>query len=186
VTLTATVPGVFVEVLGDGVLITGESGVGKSELALELISRGASLIVDDAPEFVSDGGVFLHGHCPEGLGEFLAHRDLGVLNIRALFGTGAVKPGGRLALIVDLRRPAVADEGPCLDLEYESRAILGVEVPKVRVRASPGRSLAVVVETLVRAHRLRARGYDAFQDFQRRQAALMGLPEDTFTRGEER
>jgi HPr kinase/phosphorylase len=181
-----TIPGVFVEVLGAGVLITGESGIGKSELALELISRGARLVVDDAPEFSSAGGLRVEGSCPEGLGDFLAHRDLGVVNIRALFGAGAVTPRAGLDLIVDLRRPAPAPgvgEPPPLELGYESRDVLGMSIPAVRLSTSPGRTLAVVVETLVRAHRLRVRGYDAFDDFQRRQAALMGLAEGELTGG---
>jgi HPr kinase/phosphorylase len=172
-----TIPGVFVEVLGEGVLLTGASGVGKSELALELISRGARLIVDDAPEFQLAGGLGLEGTCPEGLGDFLAHRDLGILNIRALYGAGAVKARGRLGLIVELRRPPASgpvDEGPCLDLPYETRDILDVPVPAVRLWTRTGRTLAVIVETLVRKHRLRERGYDAFTDFERRQEALMG------------
>jgi HPr kinase/phosphorylase len=171
-----TIPGVFVEVLGEGVLITGPSGVGKSELALELISRGGRLIVDDAPEFQLAGGIGVEGTCPEGLGEFLAHRDLGLLNIRALFGAGAVKGRGRLGLIVELRRPGASgppDEGPCLELAWEAREVLGVPVPAARLWVGAGRSLAVIVETLVRGHRLRERGYDAYADFVRRQEALM-------------
>jgi HPr kinase/phosphorylase len=171
-----TLPGVFVEVLGEGVLLTGRSGVGKSELALELISRGGRLIVDDAPEFQVAVGLGVEGTCPEGLGEFLAHRDLGILNIRALFGAGAVKARGRLSLIVELRGPPSGtgvEEGPCLDLAWEMRAVLGVPVPAVGVIARTGRSLAVIVETLVRSHRLRERGYDAYGDFTRRQEALL-------------
>jgi len=176
-----TIPGVFVEVLGEGVLLTGASGVGKSELALELISRGGCLIVDDAPEFQPAAGMGLDGTCPEGLGDFLAHRDLGILNIRALYGTGAVKARCRLSLIVELRRPepvGPTDDGPCLELPFETRSVLGVSVPAVRLWTRSGRTLAVIVETLVRNHRLRERGYDAYADFVRRQEALMGPPPD--------
>ncbi len=171
-----TIPGVFVEVLGEGLLLTGASGVGKSELALELISRGARLIVDDAPEFQLAGATSVEGTCPEGLGDFLAHRDLGILNVRALFGSGAVKSRGRLELVVELRRPpanGAVDDGPCLDLQYQTRDVLGVAVPSVRLWTRVGRSLAVIVETLVRSHRLRERGYDAYADFVRRQEALL-------------
>jgi HPr kinase/phosphorylase len=175
-TPVVTIPGVFVEVLGEGVLLTGASGVGKSELALELISRGARLIVDDAPEFQLASATSVEGTCPEGLGDFLAHRDLGILNIRALFGSGAIKSRGRLELVVELRRPPAngpVDEGPCLELGYGSRDVLGVAVPSVRLWTRIGRSLAVIVETLVRSHRLRERGYDAYADFVRRQEALL-------------
>lgn len=172
-----TVPGVLVEVLGEGVLLTGASGVGKSELALELVSRGARLIVDDAPEFRRLEDSSLEGSCPEeGLGDFLAHRELGILNVRELLGAGAVCARGRLELIVELCRPAVSgivEEGPCLGLCYETREVLGVPVPAVRLWSHVGRHLAVLVETLVRCHRLRRAGYDAYADFTRRQEALM-------------
>ena len=172
-----TVPGVLVEVLGEGVLLTGASGVGKSELALELVSRGARLIVDDAPEFRRLEDSSLEGSCPEeGLGDFLAHRELGILNVRELLGAGAVRSRGRLELIVELRRPSVSgavDEGPCLGLCYETREVLGVPVPAVRLWSRAGRNLAVLVEMLVRNHRLRRAGYDAYADFTRRQEALM-------------
>lgn len=177
-TPVVTIPGVFVEVLGEGVLLTGASGVGKSELALELISRGARLIVDDAPEFQLGGATRVEGACPEGLGDFLAHRDLGILNVRALFGSGAVKSHGRLELIVELRRPpanGAVDEGPCLEIQYQNRDVLGIAVPSVRLWTRVGRSLAVIVETLVRSHRLRERGYDAYADFVRRQEALLAI-----------
>jgi HPr kinase/phosphorylase len=178
VSAVVTLPGVFIEVLGEGVLLAGASGVGKSELALELISRGGRLVVDDAPEFHVSGGVGIEGTCPEGLGEFLAHRDLGILNIRALFGAGAVAARARLGLIVELRRPAEGrgvDEGPCLDLTWDVRRVLGVDVDAVRLWMRAGRSLAVLVETLVRSYRLRVRGYDPYADFTRRQEALMGV-----------
>jgi HPr kinase/phosphorylase len=180
-TPVVTIPGVFVEVLGEGVLLTGASGVGKSELALELISRGARLIVDDAPEFQLSGATTVEGSCPEGLGDFLAHRDLGILNVRALFGSGAVKSRGRLELVVELRRPPASgavDEGPCLEVAYATRDVLGVAVPSVRLWTRVGRSLAVIVETLVRSHRLRERGYDAYADFVRRQEALLAVRGD--------
>lgn len=173
-----TIPGVFIEVLGEGVLLAGVSGVGKSELALELISRGGRLVVDDAPEFYVAGGVGVAGACPEGLGEFLAHRDLGILNVRALFGAGAVVACARLGLIIELRRPGEgqgADEGPCLELSWDVRQVLGVDVDVVRLWVRPGRSLAVLVETLVRSYRLRQRGYDPYADFTRRQEALMAV-----------
>jgi len=171
---TITVHGVFMEVMGIGVLLTGESGVGKSELALELVSRGHRLIADDAPEFSLIAPDILNGTCPEALRDFLEVRGLGVLNIRAMFGDNAIKQNKYLRLIVHLEQMS-DDKLRHIDRlkgNTSTCALLGVAVPQVTLPVAPGRNLAVLVETAVGNHVLRLRGYSSaehFVDKQRRQ-----------------
>lgn len=169
------VHGVMMEVMGIGVLLTGRSAIGKSELALELISRGHRLVADDAPEFTRTAPDTLHGTCPELLQDFLEVRGLGILNIRAMFGDNAIKRGKNLRLIVDLV-PREGDYGPELDRlqgSYQVRALLEVEVPQVKLPVAPGRNLAVLVEAATRNQILRYGGYDAAEDFTQRQRAAL-------------
>ena len=161
------VHGVYLEVLGIGVLITGESGVGKSELALELITRGHRLIADDAPEFSRISPDALNGVCPSALSGFLEVRGLGILNIRSMFGDSAIKQNRNLRLIVHLQH--MGDEElrkiDRLQGSRQSVTILEVEVPRIILPVAPGRNLAVLVEGAVRDHILHLKGYSAAQDF---------------------
>jgi len=167
---TTTLPGVFMEVGGIGVLLTGESGIGKSGLGLALIGRGHRLVADDAAEFarVEEG---LEGVCPGGLGGFLVVRGLGVLNVRAAYGDAAVKERARLGLIIHLERPPEdgAVEVDPLHPDYRSRRCLGVDVPELRLPLRCDGDPAVLVEAAVRNHVLRRGGYDAVEDFTARQ-----------------
>jgi len=168
---TATLHGVFMEVRGLGVLLTGESGVGKSELALELVTRGHRLIADDAPEFSRAAPDVVRGACPELLQGFLEVRGLGVLNIRAMYGDSAIKKDKNLRLIVDLK-PIHDDDIRNIDRlvgSQQSEMVLDVAVPKVILPVAPGRDLALLIEAAVRNHILRLGGYDASQDFIERQ-----------------
>jgi HPr kinase/phosphorylase len=167
----ATVHGVFMEVLGMGVLLTGDPAIGKSELALDLINRGQRLIADDAPEFAQVAPETLQGSCPPLLQDFLEVRGLGILNIRAMFGESAVRQSKNLNLIVDLRS---LDERELAGIDrlsgtLSTRAILGVAVPEVTMPVAPGRNLAILVEAAVRHQILRIRGYDASNEFVERQ-----------------
>ncbi|MDX1251619.1 MAG: HPr(Ser) kinase/phosphatase [Gammaproteobacteria bacterium] len=166
-----TLHGVFMEVLGIGVLLTGESGVGKSELALELVSRGHCLIADDAPEFSRIAPETLEGSCPEVLRDFLEVRGLGILNVRAMFGDSAIKHSEYLRLIIHLRR--LTDEEiykmDRLRGEHSRRTILDVEMPQIMLPVAPGRNLAVLVEGAVRNHILSLGGYRAAEIFMERQ-----------------
>jgi HPr kinase/phosphorylase len=164
--------GVFMEVLGMGVLLMGDSAIGKSELALELINRGHRLIADDAPELANTAPETLEGTCPALLRDFLEVRGLGILNIRAMFGESAVLPSKELNLIVNLR--ALNDRELAgidrLSGTLSARRVLGVTVPEVTMPVAPGRNLAILVEAAVRNQVLRIRGYDAGVDFAERQA----------------
>lgn len=168
-----TLHGVFLEVLGMGVLLVGDPGVGKSELALEMVVRGGHrLIADDAPEMARIGPETLQGSCPELLRDFLEVRGLGVLNVRAMFGEGAVQQAEQLSLIVNMRSldgEALARMDR-LHGSLTSRTILGVAIPEITLPVAPGRNLAVLLETAVRHQILRLRGYDASADLIERQA----------------
>ena len=163
--------GVFMEVLGIGVLLTGDSGVGKSELALELVSRGNRLIADDSPEFSCIAPDTLNGTCPALLRDFLEVRGLGVLNIRAMFGDSAIKNNKYLRLIIHLKK--MGDEEvhnlDRLQGNHGACRILEVDVPQTTLPVAPGRNLAVLAEGAVRNHILSLSGYSAANDFAERQ-----------------
>jgi len=169
-----TLHGVFLDVLEIGVMITGDSSIGKSELALELISRGHGLVADDAVELQQIGPDTISGRCPPMLRDFLEVRGLGVLNIRSIFGETAVRPRKILRVIVHLEGPGRAEaEKDRLSTIASTRTILGVEIPLVTLAVAPGRNLAVLVEAAVRNHILITRGIDSTRDFIERQAAAM-------------
>ncbi|MEW5903687.1 MAG: HPr(Ser) kinase/phosphatase [Pseudomonadota bacterium] len=162
--------GVFLDVLGVGVMITGDSGVGKSELALELITRGNGLVADDVVDLYRISPEALEGRCPEMLRDFLEVRGLGVLNIRTMFGETAVRRKKSLKLIVHLYRPP-HDDLSKLDRLPQSgfEDILGVAVSKVEIPVLAGRNLAVLVEAAARNFVLQQRGIDTMQEFIERQ-----------------
>jgi Serine kinase of the HPr protein, regulates carbohydrate metabolism len=169
---STTCHGVFLEVLGMGVLITGDSGVGKSELALELISRGSGLVADDVVELYRVGPETVEGRCPAMLRDFLEVRGLGVLNIRIIFGEAALRPRKNLKLIVHLERPGGAGTTPMerLPLKPGTADILNVAIRKVTIPVAAGRNLAVLTEAAVRNYVLQLRGIDSTRDFIARQA----------------
>ena len=168
---STTAHGVFLDVLGMGVLITGDSGVGKSELGLELISRGSGLIADDVVELYRIAPETVEGRCPTLLKDFLEVRGLGVLNIRTIFGEAALRPRKNVKLIVHLGRPTARMER--LPLNAGSERIMGVDVRKVMIPVAAGRNLAVLTEAAVRNYVLQLRGFDSTQEFVERQSGQM-------------
>ncbi|MCU7919621.1 MAG: HPr(Ser) kinase/phosphatase [Candidatus Thiodiazotropha sp. (ex Epidulcina cf. delphinae)] len=165
------VHGVYMEVLGKGVLLSGNPAIGKSELALDLISRGHRLIADDATELYKTGSSTVNGRCPKVLQDFLEVRGLGLINIRAMFGNSAIKPNKQLHLIIDLLH---FDDKKLHDMDrlegcHSYRTLLGVEVPQTSLPVAAGRNLAILVETAVRQHLLMLDGYNATSDFIDRQ-----------------
>lgn len=166
-----TLHGVFMEVMGTGVLITGESGIGKSELALELISRKHRLIADDAPEFTRVAPALLVGSCPTMLRDFLEVRGLGVLNIREMYGDNALKTNKYLRLILHLKRMDIKDRQQ-IDRLYgtrNKRNILDVDIPEFILPVATGRNLAVMIEAAVQNQILLKNGQDASEEFITRQ-----------------
>jgi HPr kinase/phosphorylase len=163
--------GVFMDVLGLGVLITGDSGVGKSELGLELISRGHGLVADDVVEISRIAGTTLEGRCPPMLKDFLEVRGLGLLNIRTIFGETAVRPKMKLKLVAHLEGPHPDGRNPAerLPLADMSEEVLGVTVRRVVIPVAAGRNLAVLIEAAVRNHILQLRGVNSMDEFMARQ-----------------
>jgi len=172
---TTELHGVFMDVLGLGVLITGESGVGKSELGVELISRGHGLVADDVVEVSRIGGGALEGRCPALLKDFIEVRGLGVLNIRTIFGETAVRRKMKLRLVTHLSRIPSSSRDPSerLPLSELTEEILGVTVRKVIIPVAAGRNLAVLVEAAVRNEILKLRGIDSMAEFLARQSSEM-------------
>ena len=166
--------GVFMDILGLGVLITGESGLGKSELGLELISRGHGLVADDAVDIYRISQTALEGRCPELLQNLLEVRGIGLLDIKAIFGETAVRRKMRLKLIVHLvRKETMEREFERLPYEPLYEDVLGLPVRKGVIAVDAGRNLAVLVEAAVRNTVLQLRGIDTYQDFiQRHQKAM--------------
>jgi HPr kinase/phosphorylase len=164
--------GVCMDVLGLGVLITGDSGAGKSELALELISRGHGLVADDVVDISRIAASTLECRAPPVLKDFLEVRGLGVLNIRTIFGETAVRPKMNLRLIVRLDRSGTT-ESERLPQNELSEDILGVAVRKVVLPVAAGRNLAVLLEAAVRNYILKLRGIDSTAELMQRQQAAM-------------
>ena len=167
--------GVFLDVFEIGVLLTGSSGLGKSELALELISRGHSLVADDAVELHRTSPEVLEGRCPTMLRDFLEVRGLGVLNIRHIFGETSIRPKKQLKLIINLV-PADDEDMKQLDrlsIRSETESILNVRIRAVTLPVAAGRNLAVLVEAAVRNYILQLRGKDSTREFLERHQAMM-------------
>ncbi|MBK7744513.1 MAG: HPr kinase/phosphorylase [Betaproteobacteria bacterium] len=170
-----TLHGVFLDVLEMGVLITGASAIGKSELALELISRGNGLIADDIVEIYRISPETLEGRCPSVLRDFLEVRGIGILNIRTIFGETAVRPRKLLKFIVHLEDHShdSFSELDRLQVNATYQEILGVPIRKVTIPVAAGRNLAVLVEAAVRNFVLNQRGIDSTKEFIERQQKLM-------------
>jgi HPr kinase/phosphorylase len=172
---TISVHGVFIEVQGFGVLIKGNAAIGKSELALELITRGHRLIADDIVDFYRISPERIEGRCPALLQDFLEVRGLGILNIRALFGDNSVKPTKPLDLIIqlelaDILNPQALDR---LSAKTQYECVLDVSISKVVIPIAAGRNISVLVEVAVRNHILLLRGINATQQLSKRQKLMM-------------
>lgn len=169
-----TMHGVLMDVLGVGLIITGESGLGKSELGLELISRGHGLVADDVVELARVGPNTIEGHCPTLLANLLEVRGLGLLDIKAIFGETAVRRKMRLRMIVHLvKHSTLEEEYQRLPLDVLTQNVLGIEVRKVVIPVGLGRNIAVLTEAAVRNTILQLRGIDTLAEFMTRQTAAV-------------
>jgi HPr kinase/phosphorylase len=160
---TAMVHGVFVEVYGVGVLITGNAGVGKSESALELITRGHRLIADDSV-IVKNMGDKLLGYSPENIRYFMEVRGLGIINVQQIYGPGAIRPEKTVEIVVELQRWQSGQEVERLGDVKKEFEVLGVSCPKFTIPVRPGRNIPAIIETAARKFRLDQTGYDATQE----------------------
>lgn len=156
--------GVLIEVYGEGLLILGESGVGKSETAIELVKRGHRLVADDAVEIRKASNITLIGSSPENIRHFLELRGIGIINARRLFGMGAVKVTEKIDLIVELElwNPDKVYDRMGTDNQYTS--ILGVKVPSLTIPVKPGRNLAVILEVAAMNNRQKKMGYNGARE----------------------
>jgi HPr kinase/phosphorylase len=156
-----TVHGVLMDILGLGVLVIGESGIGKSECALDLVVRGHRLVADDAVELRCRAQSFLIGTCPELTRHHMEIRGLGLINIQDLFGVASTRSSKRIELVVQLERWEHGREYDRLGLDDEFYESLGVRIPMIRMPVAPGRNVAILVEVAARNQLLRARGHHA-------------------------
>jgi HPr kinase/phosphorylase len=170
-----TMHGVLMDILGMGVLITGESGLGKSELGLELVSRGNGLVADDAVDLYRINESSIEGRCPDLLQNLLEVRGIGLLDIRAIFGETAVRRKMKLKLIVHLvRRETLERDFDRIPHEPLTQDVIGIPVRKAVIQVVAGRNLAVLVEAAVRNTILELRGINTYEDFIERHRVAMG------------
>ena len=156
--------GVLVEVYGEGCLLTGDSGVGKSETAIELIKRGHRLVADDAVEIRRTAQTTLYGQSPENIRHFIELRGIGIINARKLFGMGAIKLQEKIDMVINLEQWDSAKVYDRMGLDNEYMKILGVEVPTLTIPVKPGRNLAVILEVAAMNNRMKKMGYNAAKD----------------------
>lgn len=162
---TATIHGVLCDVYGVGMLITGSSGIGKSETALELVKRGHRLVADDAVEIRQTSDFQLHGTAPELIRHLLEIRGVGIINVMTLFGAGAVRNNKRITLVVRLEAWQQDKQYDRLGLDEETTRIIDTDVPLVTIPVRPGRNLAVIIEVAAMNYRLKQMGVNAALQF---------------------
>ena len=163
-----TIHGVLVDVYGEGLLIKGDSGIGKSETALELIKRGHRLIADDAVEIRQISKDKLVGRAPAMIRHYMEFRGLGIINARYIYGVGAVKTSQTIHLVVNLENWEDYKPYDRLGVESEYEEILGVKIPSITIPVRPGRNLAVILELAAMNNRQKKLGYNAAEDLERR------------------
>ncbi len=160
--------GVLVEIYGEGVMLTGDSGIGKSETAIELVKRGHRLIADDAVEIKKVSAKTLVGSAPELIRHYIELRGIGIVDVRRLFGMGAVKMTEKIDLIVALEPWDSEKDYDRFGLETECEDVMGIMVPKLTIPVKPGRNLAIILEIAAMNHRQKKMGYNTAEEFNKR------------------
>ena len=179
-----TIHGVLVEAYGEGVLILGDSGIGKSETAIELVKRGHRLIADDAVEIKRVSAVTLVGSAPELIRHYIELRGIGIVDVRRIFGMGAVKETEKIDMIIKLETWVEGKTYDRFGLDTEYTDILGIKVPTTTVPVKPGRNLAIIIEIAAMNNRQKKMGYNTPEDFNRRLMELAGSGSgDLYTKG---
>lgn len=166
--------GVLVEVYGEGILILGDSGVGKSETAIELVKRGHRLIADDAVEIKRVSATTLVGSAPEIIRHYVELRGIGIVDVRRLFGMGAVKDTESIDLVIQLEHWVQGKMYDRLGLDTEKIDILGIELPTITVPVKPGRNLAIILEIAAMNNRQKKMGYNTAEEFNKKLLGIMG------------
>ncbi len=167
--------GVLVEVYGEGILLLGDSGVGKSETAIELLKRGHRLIADDAVEIKRVSATTLVGRAPEIIRHYVELRGIGIVDVRRLFGMGAVKESEKIDLVITLEQWENGKMYDRLGLDEKTTDILGISVPTIEIPVSPGRNLSVVIEVAAMNNRQKRMGYNTAKEFNKRLMESMGI-----------
>lgn len=167
--------GVLVEVYGEGLLLLGESGVGKSETAIELIKRGHRLIADDAVEIKRVSDRTLVGTAPEIIRHYVELRGIGIIDVRRIFGMGAVKMTERIDLVINMENWIQGKMYDRLGLDEEKTNILGIDIPSITIPVKPGRNLAIILEIAAMNYRQKKMGYNTAEEFNKRLMEQMGL-----------
>ncbi len=167
--------GVLVEVYGEGILILGDSGVGKSETAIELVKRGHRLIADDAVEIKRVSAKTLLGEAPEIIRHYVELRGIGIVDVRRLFGMGAVKNSEKIDLVIKLEQWVQGKMYDRFGLDEETVNILGIEVPALTIPVRPGRNLAIILEIAAMNYRQKKMGYNTAEEFNKKIMGQMGL-----------
>lgn len=171
--------GVFVEVYGEGILLLGESGVGKSETAIELVKRGHRLIADDAVEIRRVSDKSLVGSAPDNIRHFIELRGIGIINASRIFGAGAVKLSEKIDLVINIEQWDINKVYDRTGLEQQTTNILDLEIPSLTIPVKPGRNLAVIIEVAAMNNRQKKLGYNAAEDLLQRLGLTDDMPEIT-------
>ena len=170
--------GVLVEVYGEGVLLLGNSGIGKSETAIELVKRGHRLVADDAVEIKRVSSKTLVGEAPEIIRHYVELRGIGIVDVRRLFGMGAVGMTAKIDLVINLENWQENKMYDRIGLDKETVDILGIQIPSITIPVCPGRNLAIILEIAAMNHRQKKMGYNTAEEFNKRLMEQMGIPQE--------
>ena len=167
--------GVLVEVHGEGVLLLGDSGIGKSETAVELLKRGHRLIADDAVEIRRVSARTLVGSAPANIRHFIELRGIGIVNVRRIFGIGAIKTTEKIDMVIQMEPWDTEKVYDRMGTDWQTMEILGISVPALTIPVKPGRNLAVIIEVAAMSNRQKKMGYNAAQELMHK----LGMSEET-------